>query len=155
MPEHGTRSCYNGGCREPECVQVERDYNRSRRQSKKTQAVAESQAGNVTPLRAAPAATADSADGPPAPRVEREMGEVETAVMAEVSGLSTTKTRPALVATARSLARVLDTPMAIAQHPSAAHRLAEMLRELRKGSDVRGGRLASVQRMTGSRSATG
>lgn len=24
--EHGTRSCYQAGCREPECVQANRDY---------------------------------------------------------------------------------------------------------------------------------
>ena len=36
----------------------------------------------------------------------------------------------------------------IAQHPSAAHRLSETLDKIRKGSDARTSKLASVRLMT-------
>jgi hypothetical protein len=50
---------------------------------------------------------------------------------------------------------VLDPPLAIAQHPSAAHRLSETLDKIRKGSDTRQGKLASVRSMTRPGKATG
>ena len=54
-----------------------------------------------------------------------------------------------------ALARVLDSPLAIAQHPSAAHRLSETLDKIRKGADGRTGRLAAVRQMTRNSKATG
>jgi len=64
--------------------------------------------------------------------------------MAEIEGLSTAA-RPGLVEVALAHARVLDDPVAISQHAANGHRLAEALRELRKGADQGRGRLASVR----------
>ena len=68
--------------------------------------------------------------------------------MAEIGSLSTTGSRQGLVEIAIALARVLDSPLAIAQHPSAAHRLSETLDKLRKGADSKTGKLAAVRQMT-------
>lgn len=169
MATHGTRTCYNRGCRRPECVQAEKDYNRSRRQAKNAQKVAQgAPAGapadgvgstSVVPfkLRSAPAqieAAGDTSDDEDqAPSVQ--LGSTTSAVLAELSELKTMQTRPGLVAVALALARVLDSPAAVAQWPSAAHRLSETLDKLRKGSEGRSGRLAAVQRMTTPKKATG
>ncbi|MCF8605142.1 hypothetical protein L5I01_17445 [Gordonia sp. HY442] len=56
--------------------------------------------------------------------------------------------RPGQVATAIRLAQVLDNDLAIAQHPSAANRLQEILTALGKGGRSRKGKLASVREMT-------
>jgi hypothetical protein len=53
------------------------------------------------------------------------------------------------------MARILDNPLALAQQPSAAAKLTGILEELRKGSARKKGRLASVQQMTRTDSATG
>jgi hypothetical protein len=84
----------------------------------------------------------------PAPAQAPDQGRVEAAVMAEIGSLSTTDSRPGLVEVAIALAKVLDSPLAIAQHPSAAHRLSEALDKLRKGADSRAGKLAAVRQMT-------
>ena len=126
---HGTRSCYVGGCRCDKCVGADRDYQKTRYQAKNAEAL-----GVVTAL--------------PAIEVERTVGPVETGVLAEIDGLSTTATRQGLVEVALALARVLDNPIAIAQHPSSAHRLSETLDKIRKGSDAKASKLASVRSMS-------
>lgn len=132
---HGTRSKYNAGCRCDDCVQCNRDYDKSRR-------IAGRRNPTVTSLPLPP----KSAPG--------EVGAVQAGVLAEIGGLSTAADRKGLVEIALALAKVLDSPLAIAQHPSAAHRLSETLDKLRKGADGRSGRLAAVRQMT-RREATG
>jgi hypothetical protein len=53
-----------------------------------------------------------------------------------------------LAQTALALARLMDNPRALSQQPPAAAKLADILRELRKGADARKSRLASVRAMT-------
>lgn len=140
--KHGTRTRYNSGCRCDECKQASRDYDKARRQKML--------AAKHTPptLTALPT-------GPSVPdSVLPEAGRVEAGVLAEIEQLSTTASRQGLVEIAIALARVLDSPLAIAQHPSAAHRLSETLDKLRKGADSRKGKLAAVRSMTRTREAT-
>jgi hypothetical protein len=130
MPDdlpHGRRR-YQKGCRCAVCKQANREYARTYRARNALHVVT-----------GAPAAVAAPANGLPGP--------VEFGVRAELDGLALAEQRPALVAIAYALARVLDDPAAIPQHPTAAHRLAETLDKLSKGSRGRT-RLASVQQMT-------
>lgn len=137
--EHGSRTKYNAGCRCDDCKKASRDYDKIRRQ--RMLANKHSRA-NVTTLPG-PAQTGGDA-----------AGSVEAGVMAEIGSLSTVG-RQGLVQIAIALAKVLDSPLAIAQHPSAAHRLSETLDKLRKGADGKSGRLAAVRSMTRSHEATG
>jgi hypothetical protein len=136
---HGTRTKYNAGCRCAECKQAASDYERARRQSINAQKHAPAK------LTALPARAATGNATPPA---TVEAGRVESGVMAEIGELSTAASRQGLVEIAIALARVLDSPLAIAQHPSAAHRLSETLDKIRKGADARKSKLASVRQMT-------
>ena len=131
--EHGSRTRYNAGCRCDACKLASREYDKSRRQRMLSSKHAPA---TVTNLRSAPASE-------PA-----ELGRVESGVMAEIGSLSTTASRQGLVEIAIALARVLDSPLAIAQHASAAHRLSETLDKLRKGADSKTGKLAAVRQMT-------
>ena len=134
MPtNHGTRTCYNTGCRCDPCVQASRDYDKKRRQ--KMLASKHGGGASVTTL-------------PTSANADHEPGMTESAVLAEIAGLSSADSRPGLVAVAITLARVCDSPLAIAQHPSAGHRLSETLDKLRKGTDGKTGRLAAVRSMT-------
>jgi hypothetical protein len=134
---HGTRSCYTQGCRCVDCKKAANDYIKRRRQLQN--------ADKLNPkIAALPAAVDPSAAEP---------GRVESGVLAEIEGLSTSASRQGLVEIAMALARVLDSPLAIAQHPSAAHRLSETLDKIRKGSEMGKSKLAAVRSM--SREATG
>jgi len=136
---HGTRTKYNAGCRCLECKQAASDYEKARRQAINANRHAPAKLTALpTPRSSEPAG-----DSPAV-----ELGRVESGVMAEVGELSTAANRPGLVQIAIALARVLDSPLAIAQHPSAAHRLSETLDKIRKGSDARKSKLASVRQMT-------
>lgn len=138
--QHGTRTRYNQGCRCDDCKQAARDYNKARGQSIRAKKHAPT---TVTKLPTASSATSG------------EPGRVEAGVLAEIGELSTAANRQGLVEIAVALARVLDSPLAIAQHPSAAHRLSETLDKLRKGADGRSGRLAAVRQMSRATKATG
>jgi hypothetical protein len=133
---HGNRSRYNAGCRCDPCKQSNRDYQKVRGQSIRTAKHAPA-ALTVVP---SPAKT------PETPRAD--VGRVEAGVMAEIDGLSTAASRQGLVEIAIALARVLDSPLAIAQHASAGHRLSETLDKIRKGSDSKKSKLAAVRSMT-------
>ncbi len=121
---HGTRTAYADGCRCDPCSTVQSRYMAERNRAKREKRV----------IAALPAVEDTSAPG-----------EVESAVLAELDGLSTASSRPGLVAVAVSLARVLDTQSAVAQHPSAAHRLSEALDKLRRGADAKQSKLAAVR----------
>lgn len=141
--QHGTRTRYNTGCRCDSCKQASRDYDKARRQS---QNAVKHARGTVTKLPTGKPVTAFD---------EPEPGRVESGVLAEIAGLSTVDSRQGLVEIAIALARVLDSPLAIAQHASAGHRLSETLDKLRRGADARKGRLASVRKMTRATEAAG
>jgi len=141
--QHGNRTRYNAGCRCEPCVGANRDYNKLRGQRARAKRHAPA---TVTAL---PTGTTQTEPG------EQSAGRVEAGVLSEIAGLSTAASRQGLVEIAIALARVLDSPLAIAQHPSAAHRLSETLDKIRKGSDSRQGRLASVRSMTRPGKATG
>lgn len=138
--QHGSRTRYNTGCRCDLCKQASRDYDKVRRQR---MLASKHAPGTVTSLPTANAL------------VEGEPGRVEAGVLAEIGSLSTTASRQGLVEIAIALARVLDSPLAIAQHASAAHRLSETLDKLRKGADSRTGKLAAVRQMTRRSEAAG
>ena len=144
--QHGTRTKYNQGCRCEPCVQCSRDYNKARAQAIRAKKHAPATAATVTKLPNGPHLAVAQ---------EYEPGRVESGVMNEIAGLSTAASRQGLVEIAIALARVLDSPLAIAQHPSAAHRLSETLDKIRKGSDSRQGKLAAVRSMTRTTKATG
>lgn len=139
---HGTRTKYNDGCRCADCKQAASDYEKARRQAINNRKHAPA---SVTTLTTARSASPSSQAGDPAAITA---GRVESGVMAEIGELSTAASRQGLVEIAIALARVLDSPLAIAQHPSAAHRLSETLDKIRKGADARKSKLASVRQMT-------
>jgi hypothetical protein len=61
-------------------------------------------------------------------------GPVGLAVEAEVSGLAQAQLRPALVAIAPAMARILDNPRAPSAQPAAAKVLVSVMDTLHKGS---------------------
>jgi hypothetical protein len=137
MPaQHGNRSRYNAGCRCDPCKGANRDYQKMRGQSIRN---AKHAPATVTALPRTPA-TVQAANP--------DVGRVEAGVLAEIDGLSTAASRQGLVEIAIALARVLDSPLAIAQHASAGHRLSETLDKIRKGSDSKKSKLAAVRSMT-------
>ena len=92
------------------------------------------------PLKAVPPAPlGDGAD---------DFGSVVEAVQTQIDDLGIQDERPALCAIALAMARILDNPVALPQHPAAAGRLVETMGHLSKVARPHG-RLASVQRMTG------
>jgi hypothetical protein len=147
--EHGTRSCFVGGCRRPECRAAEAAYQRARRQSRSTRAE-KTPAKKKKTLAAVPVLPVTRTDlGAIAQPVEPAgPGRVEAAVIAEIGMLSTASKRPGLVEGALAMARMLDSPLYLAQHPPAMARLQNALAELRVGADTRKGWLAEVRKMT-------
>jgi len=143
---HGTMTAYNEGCRCDVCVKCSREYRKSLYQRNKARKL--SAAPDFTPERR-------NVTTLPAPDAERAAGAVEIGVLAEIDGLSTADSRKGLVEVALALALVLDNPIAIAQHPSAAHRLSETLDKIRKGSDSKTSKLASVRMMSRPAKAVG
>ncbi len=131
--QHGSRTRYNSGCRCDECKKASRDYDKIRRQRML--------ASKHAPATVTKLPTSSNSDKP-------EPGMAESAVLAEIAGLSTTESRQGLVAVAIRNAQVLDSPLAIAQWPSSSKVLVETLDKLRKGADTRVGKLASVRQMT-------
>lgn len=106
---------------------------------------AASKSGSVlAPVRSIPAKpeTVRAAAEPP------PMGDVQQGVLAELEALGVIDRRPGLAQTAFALARVLDNQLAIAQHPSAARQLSELMDKLRKSGTVGKGKLAAVRAMT-------
>lgn len=130
MSAHGTRQRYGAGCRCADCKEAQRLYQR-RYLERKANGETRPQMP-VTQL----------------PEPKSASGAVEAAVEAELAGLTMAETRPALAATVLALARVLDNPRATSPHPAAAAKLVDILELLRKGSDQRKSRLASVKEMT-------
>jgi hypothetical protein len=130
------RTKYKAGCRCDVCRKAQSDYRKDLRLRSKARVPA----GTVSSLKSVP--SLPSASKPSKP------GQVESAVLAEIEGLTSAVRRPGLVESARAMARVLDTPLYVAQHPAAAARLMSALDSLHKGADRRASWLTSVRAMT-------
>jgi hypothetical protein len=139
---HGTRRGYNEGCRCDRCRYAQRLYQRRYRERK---------AHGETRPHSAPAAVAQL---PPAELQPAGPGPVEAAVQQEISGLAQAQLRPALVAIAAAMARVLDSTPPTPK-PAAAKVLVTVLDTLRKSAQGRRGNLAVVRDMTAKGGAPG
>lgn len=140
--EHGTRGRYRVGCRCDPCRRAENDYRKGLRQRNagaRLQAVPQSVP--VMPL----------ASSEPPVASEAQVGAVESvsaAVQREIALLAGAAEKPGMVATALAMAKILDSPVAVAQHPAAAARLVELMAILGKGGRRKRGKLAAVREMT-------
>lgn len=145
---HGTRSKYVSGCRCDACKLAEAEYQKARRHGVATPAKpGRPKKDNVT-------AIARGAESAPPVDQPKEPGPVEAGVLLELTGMPAVDTRQGLYQAALALARILDNPLTVAQHPSAAKQLGDFLTQLRKGAE-RQGRLAAVRQMSSPKTATG
>lgn len=125
------RSRYQAGCRCAKCCESNRLYARNHRRAKQ---------GRLYAVAAPKSSTT--------PETSTETpGPVAAAVTAQLESNPAALERPGVAAIALALARVLDNDAAIPQHPSAAHRLTEILAVLSKTAHRRG-RLRAVRTMT-------
>jgi hypothetical protein len=85
-----------------------------------------------------------ASSSPPAEPLESAVD----AVRQQLDELGVIEDRPGLCAAALAMARLLDNPRAVPQHPAAAGQLVKMLGELSKAAHRPRGRLAAVQKMT-------
>jgi hypothetical protein len=87
-------------------------------------------------------------------QVPKGMGIIEAAVIEETSNLASALDHPAMVATARAMARVLDDQKQITQHATCSRQLTQILQMLSSGTKKKSkGRLARVTSMTSGRVA--
>jgi len=147
MAAHGTRQRYAEGCRCDSCKAAQAKYVRGWKDRKRIE-----QATGISTKRIERAnGTVVLMTGERAKPIEPQVnppGLVELAVIEECSGLSIAAERPALVETARTMARILDNPNQLALHPTTSRQLTSILNDLRGQSKKRTrSRLASVQRM--------
>jgi hypothetical protein len=135
VEQHGTARQYRRGCRCSPCRAAESRRKRDQRIRKLTGSGAPSGAPeNVVTLRPG------GGKAPP-----EQPGEVESAVIAETG--TTGQDRPALVANAITLARILDNDEQVYMWPQTSRQLTALLNELHGGGRRKrnSGRLASVQ----------
>ena len=150
MAKAHNRTTYNQGSRCDVCVQANSDYRKQRRMQKNGE-VAERKPKRLAVVKNVQpdAHTKVHIPGEPTPDPpEPAEWSVEAEVRAQLAELSATTTRRGEVAAAITMARLLDNPRAIAQHPAATGRLVEIIERLRKGSDRKTGKLAAVRKMT-------
>lgn len=136
VADHHGRRRYQQGCRCDQCRLAEAEYqkrNRQRRAAKALKAVPDQPESDDTE-------PSEDAAGPVS---------VVAAVALEVDGLAGVDGKPGLVATALAMAKILDNPVAIAQHPAAAARLMDLMSDLRKGGKKQHGKLAAARDMIG------
>jgi hypothetical protein len=117
--DHGTRACYQHGCRCDDCRCAESEYQKERRQR-----INES-VGEIALLSERADSSLTSGNTEPAPA-----NSVVAAVTAEVGALGT-HSRPGVAAVAVALAAVLDHPKATSCKPAAARVLISTLKRLR------------------------
>ena len=134
-----SESCYNGGCRSEACRLAASVARRERRRLAR-EAVGESPGLDTDRTRLV------SMPMDNAPTSADAGSSVEAAVLAEVEALDST--RPALVAAAIAMARVLDNPKAVSSQPPAAGQLVSILNQLRKSAAGGKPKLASVRQMS-------
>jgi hypothetical protein len=138
--QHGTARAYRGGCGCEPCKDAYAAYRRQYRARKKRTAV------TVAPV--SPTALSDATVTSLRPAPAPVVGVAEQAVIDELTSLSSAVTRLSDVQGAIAMARILDNPNAISNQAAAQARLQNVMESLRKGSDRKKGRLASVQSMT-------
>lgn len=151
MADVHNRTRYLQGCRCETCKHAQSVYARERRQAKK-QASAESPAGAAKQEAAPAAAAGKSTPGAPPPPASAD-GPVVAGIRAEIAGYVGADDHPGLIATALALARILDTPSAIAQHAAAAGRLMELMSTLGKSGKKKPTKLGELRRLEGGKSA--
>lgn len=152
--DHGL-SCYKAGCGCAKGRKANRDYSAMLREQKKT-AAAQQFSSNVTKMRVVNGGNTSGAESDDSPA----LGIVEQSVIEECAKLPAAQERPAMVQIARSMARILDAPTQVANHPTATRQLTSILDGFRGGAGKdgkrkSGGRLATVQKMQRSRREIG
>ncbi|MDV6267065.1 hypothetical protein [Rhodococcus globerulus] len=143
MADVHNRTRYLRGCRCDECKLAQSVYTRERRQKKNGEALSSRQ---LRPAK--PALEPDDDD-----EVLASGGSVFSGVSEEIAGFVGADDHPGLKATALALARILDTPSAIAQHAAAAGRLMELLSTLGKGGKKKPSKLSELRGLQGGKSA--
>lgn len=145
--EHGTRMCYQAGCRLEQCKEAESSYKRDLRRRKR-EAVGESAPPPVTALSlVSDSGTVPSTSG------NTGLGAV-SAVMKAIEALGDHQ-RPDLEAGALAMAAILDNPKAISTQPAAMAKMVDVMGQLRKSGDTKKSKLASIRSMTSGNSKTG
>ena len=152
---HGLRG-YAAGCGCDVCSEAKAESTAAYRERQNGYPQPEEQPDNVTSIRTAKGKRDNGVDGSaarhPAGQSRNEaapVGDVEKAVIEECQGLSLASERPAMVAQAKGMARILDNPKQVALHPTTTRMLTQILNDLRGNSKKKTrSRLASVQRMT-------
>lgn len=140
---HGTRQRYAERCRCEPCRAAQAKYMRDYKDRRLA-------IGGAKLLSLA------AVDKPAPQPVSRGPGDNERAVREECAGLSLSDDRPAMVAQAVTLARILDNPKSMAMWPTTSRQLTAILNDLRGNSKKRTrSRLASVQRMVTPGESTG
>jgi hypothetical protein len=130
------RGSYRSGCRCAQC------------RAKETQRQCDYRA-----RRAAAALVKPKLVGLPTNTTPNGPGEVEAATIAETACYA--ETRPAMVAQAKALGRIIDNESLVSMHPATSRQLQSVLTELHSATKRKAkGRLASVQSMTHVRRVT-
>ena len=142
MADCGSRQSYAEGCRCEACKAAQSQYMREWKARKAGADIEAPRMGRP------PKGSSASVTVLPGSLPSGSAGAVEQAVMEELASLTSAETKKGIAAGALAMARILDNPLALAQQPAALARLQSALEELRKGSQKRRGRLASVQAMT-------
>jgi hypothetical protein len=154
---HGRRG-YALGCRCDQCKCTEAAYQKDLRR-RKAEAAGDFAAGQrpnlavVTGLKNS-LLTSTNADTGPANMADEPANSVAAAVQSEIDALGSAA-RPGLAAAALALARILDNPKAVSTQPAAAAKLSDLLEQLRKNSNGRKSKLATVRAMTSANAKTG
>lgn len=133
MARHGTRTCYNDGCRCDKCKIAEANYQKKRRHG--------TDDATVVSL---PGAASDVVDNPE----PKPIGPCEAQAIATLANTPATVKRPDLFQAALAMARIMDNPVTVAQHVQAAARYTDISALLMKGADDRKSRLAAVREMS-------
>ena len=141
MADCGSRQSYADGCRCEFCKAAQAQYVRDRKARQAGVDIEAPRPGRPPKGSHATVTALPSARG-------SGVGPAEQAVLDELALLTSAETRLGTAQAALAMARILDNPLALAQQASAAREMRAALDDLRKGSQKRRGRLASVQAMT-------
>lgn len=150
MARHGLRQ-YNGGCRCDVCVRANTEAQRKKRQRARERQCGPNLQAVPDPPSPKPAtrrsrSTRQPAAGDLRPEQAARTVTSGSTVEAVENRLVELGADPSIVASAVALARVCDTPGAIAQHPAAAGRLIELLLKLSPPKSA-GGNLSLARQM--------
>jgi hypothetical protein len=160
VDEHGIRAAYGHGCRCLPCAQANSAYQRHYRAAKLTGVhVRVSRHEDRVPGDVVAFPNRAHLKSPMSKRVGQvslstqpdsdRVGSVEQALLDETAPLPKAAERPATVAGACAMARILDDDALVAMHPQAVRQLQVILNELHSVTKRKSkGRLAAVQQMT-------